>query len=139
MDDYGIAAAVRGCFRSVTAAMRATGRTTRMIERYQEGDRIIFATKVEADRVCYVARDLHDKEIDYSVCDPKHPEKVIEGPRGTPKGRVIFDHAWLEQFYDHRIAQMGDEVRHLQDQASGYGQPHRETREAAKMISKFHF
>lgn len=134
MDDFGIGAAVRGCFRSVTDAMRATGRTTRLIERYQDGDRVVFHNSQEAKRVERLARE-RGKDLSWSVVNPRDPRDIFNHP--SSKGRTHFDHSWLEMFYSHRIQQMTDEVRDLQDQSSGFGEPHRETREAAQMISKF--
>lgn len=137
MDDFGIGAAALGAFRAVLLAMRGTGRTTRLIERYQPGDRVIFTTTREAERVARIAKEKHGKNMDWSVCDPKAPGSVFSLPRGTPKGRMHFDHSWLEDFYEHKLATAGNELRHIQDQSSGFGEPHRETQEAARMRSTF--
>jgi hypothetical protein len=45
-----------------------------------------------------------------------------------------FDHTWLEIYYEERIAEAGRELRHIQDNASGYGEPHRKAEEAARRM-----
>lgn len=136
MDDFGISAAAYGCFRAVMATMRRTGRTTRMIERYQDGDRIVFVTEAQARYAVRLARDKYNKEINYAVCDPKYPESIFERPPPT-EGRVTFDHVWVEQFYDHEISQIGVHLMRLQDMMSRKARPPRLTPEAEQVRAKF--
>lgn len=74
--------------------------------------------------------DTHRNEL-----IPKTPERVFE--RGTPKGRTIFDHSWVEQYYLQAIERTQQEIDHFERQASGFGDAHRETRWRAEEIAKW--
>jgi len=134
MDDFGIGAAVLGAYRSVMLAMRGTGRTTRLLERYQEGDRIVFVDERQASLAERKAADM-GKRIRWIVVDPAEPHKLMHD--APSKGRTHFDHVWLERFYELQIERATQDVRKMQDEVSGFGEPHRQTREAARMISQF--
>jgi hypothetical protein len=56
---------------------------------------------------------------------------------GTPQGRTIFDHTWVEQQYMAAIARTMQEIDHLEREASGYGEAHRETARKAEEILKW--
>jgi hypothetical protein len=73
--------------------------------------------------------------IECIVIDPKNSHRLME--RGTSQGRTIFDHTWVEKFYLHTLEQCQKEIDRLQQQASGHGAQHRETRRKAEEISKW--
>jgi hypothetical protein len=47
----------------------------------------------------------------------------------------LFDHGWVEQFYLAAIERAQRDIDHFQQQASGYGEAHRETRRRAEMLA----
>ena len=113
---------------------RRTGRTTSLVESVKDGDRICFAGSREADRVRRLCLD-RGVNVECIVIDPKQPERVFD--RGTPQGRTIFDHSWVEQYYLNAIERACAEIDRLQQQASGYGEAHRETRRRAEEMAKW--
>ena len=137
MDDFGIGAAAQGALRAILQASRATGRTTRLLERYQDGDRVVFASEQAAQEFARLLREHGKSPLDYHVIDPRDPQQLFSMPRGTPRGRMHFDHTWLEIYYDLQIMRAMKEIRYLQDETSGHGQPHRATREQAEMIARY--
>lgn len=128
MDHFGIGAAISGLVAAYTTVARRTGRTTSLVESVKAGDRIIFATKSECDRV---RRLIFERGIlvECVVADPcNHPElwRIETGP-----GRTLFDHTWVELYYRHALQQATDTIDTLQGRMSGEGPAHRETRRRA--------
>lgn len=56
---------------------------------------------------------------------------------GTPQGRTIFDHSWVEEFYLNAIEHAQMQIAEIQIQTSGYGEKHRETRRKAEEIARW--
>lgn len=135
MDHFGIGAAIRGAANIYFHSARQTGRTISLVESVKDGDRIVFADGLEAERVRRLCLDRGVK-VDCVVIEPRTPERVFE--RGTPEGRTIFDHSWVEQFYMQAIDRAAQDIDHLERQASGYGEAHRETRRKAEELAKWH-
>jgi len=134
MDHFGMGAALYGAVRIYLHSARGTGRTISMLESLNSGDRIIFASSKEADRVKRLLKD-HEKDIDCIVVDPKSPERLLE--RGTGQGRTVFDHTWVEQFYLMAITRCEKDIDFFQRELSSFGEPHRETRRRAAEIAKW--
>ncbi len=134
MDDFGIGAAALACFNAVSMAMRRTGRTTRMLQSLGEHDRVVFRTLSEA-RYAQDSARREGKDLKFVVCDPKNIPALFD--KGTPQGKTHFDHMWLEDYYRNAIDDSAKGIRQLQDELSGYGKPHKKTKESAEMISRF--
>lgn len=134
MDHFGIGAAIHGMARMYFQSARRTGRTVSLVESAKDGDRAVFANAKEAERVrrLFLERGV---EVDCVVVDPATPEMVFE--RGTPQGRTIFDHSWVEARYLLAIERTQKEIDHLERQASGYGEAHRETKRKAEELAKW--
>lgn len=130
MDAFGIGNALRGQARCYFQTARRSGRTTALLESLRDGDRVIFATKKEADRVKRLAKQM-DKEIEILVAPPKAPHDKLFSV-GTPKGRTIFDHSWVEQFYLDSLDDSARWLDNMQRELSGPGAAHAETRLKAK-------
>ena len=113
---------------------RQTGRTTSLVESVKDGDRIVFADGKEAERVrgMCLARGV---AVECIVADPKNPSRVFE--RGPSKGRTLFDHSWVEQFYLDAIKHAQAVIDDLEWRASGHGEPHREMRRGGKFTEKW--
>ena len=134
MDHFGIGAAVEGSVRTYNISARRTGRTTSLVESVKDGDRIIFADAKEADRVRRLCLN-RGVNVDCISVPPSAPEKIFE--RGTPEGRSIFDHSWVEQYYLAALNRAASEIDYFQTQTSGYGEAHRETKRRAEEIAKW--
>jgi hypothetical protein len=134
MDHYGIGAAMQGFARIYSQTARRSGRTTSLVESVKDGDRIGFADAKEAERVRRLCLDRGVK-VDCVVIPPRNPGRVFD--RGTPEGRTIFDHAWVEQYYQMAIERAGREIDELQREASGFGEAHRKTHRAAIEFAKW--
>jgi len=134
MDHYGIGAALKGAVSVYFHSARRTGRTTSLVESVKDGDRIVFADEREANRVRRLCLD-RGVNVECVVVDPRRPEGVFE--RGTPEGRSIFDHSWVEQQYVYRLESVRLDIDHLERQTSGYGEAHRETRRQAEEVAKW--
>jgi len=134
MDHFGIGSAVKGSVRIYFQSARRTGRTTSLIESVKNGDRIYFSNRQEADRV---KRLLRDREISAEcvVVDPADPHSAYRV--GTPSGRSVFDHTWVEQFYLDAIERCRVEIDRIERETSGFGTAHMETKRAYEEISKW--
>lgn len=134
MDHFGIGAAMRGMALTYFQSARRTGRTTSLVESVKDGDRIVFADSREAERVLRLCLERGVK-VECIVSDPKTPQRLFE--RGTPQGRTIFDHSWVEQYYLDILEGHEKELDHLTTQLSGYGEAHRETKRRAEELAKW--
>lgn len=134
MDHYGIGAAASGIFEVYVQVSRKTGRTTSLVESVKDGDRICFLSRNEAEQVRRLC-DERGVKVECIVIDPECPGRIFE--RGTPTGRLLFDHSWVEQYYRNVIKRAARDIDHLQQQASGYGEAHRETRRCAEELAKW--
>lgn len=129
MDHFGIGQAMKGMARGYITAARGTGRTTSLIESLKDGDRVVCLTAKEANRLDRLCRE-REMEVEFAVIDPKNPREVFS--RGTPTGRTIFDHCWVEQYYMQAIDEAFSQIDRLQRQSSGHGSAHHETAAAAQ-------
>lgn len=129
MDHFGIGAAVKGVVQTYFRTARGTGRTTSLIESVKDGDRVVFLTKQDAQRTERLFRD-RGVVVECVIIPVDQPDRVFE--RGTPKGRTIFDHRWVEEFYTSAIDRAASAIDHFERQSSGYGEAHREARRQAE-------
>lgn len=134
MDHFGTGVAMQGMAQMYFRSARRTGRTTSLVESVKDGDRIVFSSSKEAERVRRLCLERGVK-VECVVVEPKTPERVFE--RGTSDGRTIFDHSWVEQRYLDAIARTQQEIDHLERQASGYGEAHRETKRKAEELARW--
>lgn len=141
MDHFGIGAAMRAMLVNYSQSARRTGRTTSLLDDVEPGDRVVFANSKHAREFQQLLRERfrsmrvdpkNAEQISCVVVDPKEPHKVFE--LGTPKGRTIFDHTWIEMFYALEVDRAIAFIDKLQRETSGYGAAHRETaRKAAEL------
>jgi hypothetical protein len=134
MDAFGIGQAIKGMALTYFAASRRSGRSTAMVESLQGGDRVACLTAEEAARLLRLCM-RRGVQAEFIVIDPARPEIVFE--RGTAKGRMIFDHSWVEAFYMRAIEQATRDIDHLQREASGFGTAHLETRRRAEELARW--
>lgn len=133
MDSFGIGAGVKGAVEIYFRGARRTGRTTALVESVKNGDCICFLPehRIEAERVQRLCRE-RGVEVKCITLDPQEPTL-----RETAKGRMIFDHSWIEKYYRLAIQRAEDDIAYLEREMSGYGAEHRETKLKAAEMSKW--
>lgn len=134
MDFFGIAAGVRGAMEVYFSCSRKTGRTKRLVESLAIGDRIVCLNEQHASMLRRLM-EVHGKNNAECVVVPvSSPAELCKF--GTPRGRTIFDHPWIEEFYASRMEAAGCEMARLERQFSGYGSGHVETRMRAQNLKR---
>lgn len=136
MDHFGIGAAIKGMAEVYFHSARRTGRTTALLSNLKNGDRVICIDGQSAERMRRLCRE-RGLEVDCIALAPRDPQRVFE--RGTPHGRTIFDHPWIEQFYALAIERAAKDIEHFQRESSGYGEAHQQTKMAACEMQKWNF
>ena len=136
MDFFGIGQAMKCMIELYTMSSRATGRSTSLADSVREGDRVVFLNNDELNhlRIMLHQRDIYN--VTLVVISSLDPEKVFNiGPPST--GRTIFDHGWIEAFYERVITDAGKRLDYVETQSSGYGEAHRETKRKAQEILRY--
>lgn len=134
MDHFGIGTAVEALMRAYQQASRGSGRTTSLVESVKDGDRIVFLSQKEADRVKRLCLE-RSIQVECIVISPRELDRLYH--RGPSKGRTIFDHTWVEMYYQHKIEVAQREIDELQRQASGFGEADRQTRRKALEVARW--
>lgn len=134
MDHFGIGAAMRGMHEVYVQSARQTGRSTYLLDNLKDDDRVVCLTTQEARRLEELARERGLK-TQFVTCPIENVAKLFE--HGTPQGRTIFDHTWVEAFYLRRLENTEREIDHLQKELSGWGEAHRQTQRAARELARW--
>lgn len=119
MDHFGIGNAMRSLFHTLQMHSRGTGRTTSLINSIGDNDRVVVASSHEADRLRYECQK-HCKNPEIVVVSPRSPGELLK--RKPCEGRTLFEHIWVEQFYELAIERVGQDIDELQRRTSN-GQP----------------
>lgn len=118
MDHFGIGTAMYALARTLFRTAKGSGRSTSLIESLKDGDRVVFHSPAEAERVKRLCRDRRIV-VDCITISPKDPSRLFG--TGTSIGRTLFDHSWVEQYYLHAIENAECEIDRFQTHASGPG------------------
>lgn len=134
MDHFGIGAGLLGAVNIYFQGARQTGRTTSLIESVKDGDRIVVRTYQEGYylKSRLVGRGL---KVDILSISPTTPEKLFEQP--ASQGRTIFDHQWLEDFYNITLESAVKSLDNMQRDLSGLGTAHAETQRGYEEMAKW--
>jgi hypothetical protein len=135
-DHFGMGAGLTGAARIYFQAARRSGRTAALVDSLKSGDRVVFTTQREARRVKDLCRD-RGVDIDTFVCSPAQAQSLFFRPSPTGDARTLFDHQWVQEYYQNALDNAQREVARLQTELSGTGQAHEETRQAAQEIAKW--
>lgn len=137
MDHYGIGAAITGAMNIYLQTARQTGRTTSLVDSLKSGDRVIFTDSREAQRVqrLIAQRGIN---VECLIVNPDNPHALFDRGSVPGEGRLVFDHRWVEEYYRLAIARAMKDIDHFERELSGYGAAHRETRQRAIELSKWH-
>lgn len=130
-DIFGISSAIQGAIEVYFRGARQTGRTNDLVEYVKAGDTVVFVSQQTAQIFEARCRERGIDRVRSMIVPANSPESIFMRP--TIEGRLIFDHVWLEDHYRAEIQQIAKRLDHIATQASGFGEPHRETaRQAAE-------
>lgn len=112
MDEYGFGAAARIGLRMFEQSSRRSGRTMRLIERVEDGDRIVTTTEREARRLLALLREVGKTKVSVVCCDPANGNiaRLLDF-RGN---RTFFDHLWQHAHYESRLNEADEALERIQ-------------------------
>lgn len=115
MDHLGISHAMEAMVDLYRRASRRTGRTDELLEILKDGDRVVCSNPSSATdlRRRIGNRDL---KVEVVVIPVIGAGGLLE--RRLPEGRTIFDHTWVEDYYEMAIRVATKEIDHLHKLAS---------------------
>lgn len=129
-DIFGIGNAIKTALGMYRVMARRTGRTTNLINSLKPGDRVVVTNSAEKKRLESLCRERGLGDVCFTVCDPTKPENLFNKP--PSKGRTIFDHTWVEEFYQNAVERAETSIDYFQRELSGYGEAHIKTKAAYK-------
>lgn len=132
MDQFGISTAMRCMAEMYFTVASRTGRTTQMLDSLKDGDRIVCLNQHEANRLDCLCRERRLR-VQVLVCSTHNFGELFQ--HGTPQGRTVFDHSWVEELYRKSLENIEAHIDKLQTELSGYGEAHRQT---ARQASQWH-
>lgn len=135
MDHFGIGHAMQAMVRVYIQGARQTGRTTSLLESLKDGDRVVCAAPMHAKDLEHRCRQ-RGLQVDVVVIDPGRLHADIF-KRSTAVGRTVFDHAWIEQYYQLVLERAARNIDQFQRETSGFGTAHIETREKARQMQRW--
>lgn len=112
MDEYGIGSAASMGLHRYDRASRRTGRTSRMVEAAQNDDLIVCRHAKEAERV---RRLIKEAGKSTRVTAIEHADELHARIAQRPRGRLVFDHDWVHQFFVDAVRAAEDDLRRLAD------------------------
>ena len=136
MDFFGIGNAMVAMIRVYTQSARRSGRTTSLLAALKSGDRVICLT---LEDVKWLERECRERNINVECVyhSPEHPERLSCYKRSA--GRTIFDHRWVEDYYQRAVDNANIDVDSLERMLSGHNTSRisRETKHAGHEGSKW--
>jgi hypothetical protein len=135
MDHYGIGQAMDGVAKIYFQSSRRTGRTTSLIESVKNGDTVVFTNQCEAKRVKALCKEK-GIIINTAIVNPEKPNQVYDVVRDN-KGRTVFDHSWVEQYYMNALKIASCHIDNLQNVNSCLGMPIVETERQIMEMQKW--
>ena len=119
MDFFGIGAALRGAAACYFLAARDSGRTQSLIDNLHDGDLVVFADSASMRQFNQRCRDA-DKRIDSCVMAP---HQLHDLSRLKVRGRVVFDHGWVERAYRDTLESTAKMIDRAQSELSNSAAP----------------
>lgn len=117
MEDFGVGGAAKMALHLFEHASRGSGRTTRLVDRVQPGDRIIVATAPERIRLERLLRDAGKDGVAVRVCSPANDDQAWRlGTNST--GVTLFETSWVEAWYRDRVERAQRDLAQLQEALS---------------------
>ncbi len=107
-DEYGFGAAASAGLRMFDGACRATGRTSRLIERVTDEDQIVCPTSQIAE---HVRRLLHHAKKKTRVIVSPVNEVPMHHAGTAPHGRTYFEHTWVQAHFERALSGAAADLR----------------------------
>lgn len=105
-------------------ASRCTGRTSALIAAARAGDVIITGTGAEKRRIESLLRQSGKIDVVVRYFDPAKANWAAIGP--NRRGATLFDHYWLEAYWQSRLSDIRADVVKMQRYLSGALPPEQE-------------
>lgn len=129
-DLFGISNALRGVAEIYFRSARRSGRTTALLGSVKPGDVVVFRATAQAKAFERLCRERDIEGVKTTVVPPEEPTRIFDQP--TAKGRLIWDHDWLEAHHLWAIDHTAQYLKRISDAASGPGEAHIQTQLAAR-------
>jgi hypothetical protein len=114
MDMYGIGNSLDAFAQTLSVSARRTGRTEMMINSLKDGDQVVFSNTKECERV---RRRLKELNIDAKCLVDSNRHHPLENMRRA-SGKTVFDHGWVERFYNRKLLSAKNELHFMQKELS---------------------
>jgi hypothetical protein len=101
MDFFGIGTALQAAARIYFTCARRTGRTTRLVDSLRDDDTVVCVEPNQARLLNQLCREKGVKAHCLSV--PVDRLDAFAASGYARQGRVVFDHVFVEQFYEHEL------------------------------------
>jgi hypothetical protein len=119
-DIFGIGTGIKSMIAIFIHNARQTGRTTFMVNGLQDGDMVIVVNAQqgkEIERLFTMNESKRGMRISWKAVEPGDFYSIDFNPRS--KGRLIFDHVWVEMTYEQAVNDVSHRIAQLQRHASG--------------------
>lgn len=116
MDEFGFSSAARLAIELHDMGSRGSGRSMRLIERATKGDLIVTVNEREAARLSRLLKQRDKPDVQVRVLPSNDGILAFQGT--LSRGRVWFDHLWLQEFYTNRISRADKDLERLQEAIS---------------------
>lgn len=113
-DIYGIGNTLRSMVAIYQQTSRRSGRTNLLLSTIKNGDCVVFTTRKEAVRVQDLAKEK-GIIIEIRVCNSTDLSLAFNEIRKNVNGRVLFDHSWIEEFYQRSIDDAEERLKSFED------------------------
>lgn len=106
--DNGISSAMRMALHMFEQSSRRTGRTWRLLAAARPGDLIVTWCPTERERLLGLLRGAKKEDVEVIFLDPKRDPMWRQGT--NPRGATLFDHGWIALHYQHRLAEIANDL-----------------------------
>lgn len=117
-DPWGVGEALQMSMRMFSHGKRATGRSTLLLNSVQNNDTVVFAQRMEAQRMERLFTEQGKTGIKLIVHDPSHGVgsalSTIERQYDR-RGVLHFDHSWFEAVYLYEVRDIMNALHHFND------------------------
>ncbi len=114
MNLYGIATAIQAYYRVFQETARQTGRTREMLDDLSNGDCVIVPS---ANHINYIQSMARKKGLNIRV-EVVNPSMLDISNLRVLKGQIVFDHTFVEQYFDNELLSSERRLKELSEYLS---------------------